>query len=77
MPVDPNAILSNPTTFESLETVAWQHPQGVQAVGGIRKAQPLLGRPRNSLELDDPLAVEQPLGAFVLEAADHVAMQFV
>jgi hypothetical protein len=55
LPVDSNAILFQPITFEGFQTIARQHPRGYQAVGDVQRAKPLVRQPSKPLEFARPV----------------------
>ncbi len=70
-PVNPNAELALTIAPQSLKTIAGQHLEGFERIGGVQQAEPFLGLPRETLKLPNPIAIKKPLGAAVFEASNH------
>lgn len=69
--VDADAELAGPVTAQRLEAVARQLAQIDEAGRSVQHAQPPFRLGAKALETRHPFATGEPLGCFVLEAADR------
>ena len=73
--VDPDAVLPRSIPTQLLQPIPGRHPEVLEAGRGIQLPQFAQRHPLQvRRQLADRLAVEQPLGIPIAEAADHVGM---
>jgi hypothetical protein len=70
--VDPDAVLALPIAGQSLEAIAWERAEVVEALGGVQLRQLPLRNPSNGPKTPRRVPLEQALGVSVPEGPDHL-----